>query len=116
MVEDQDEEGFSLIDFHWSYQANFPLHPFGEKSDWVSWIQNERQLWLEALDYDRCASIESWWLKTPEQEPIILVEKEREQQISYEIWDGFHRVGLSCLHDQLTCPAFVGKLKNKGES
>lgn len=115
--EEQDHWGRSFEAFEWTYEPNFDLGLMGNAKEWANWMEQESECFVQDHGYSRYGEIASWWLKTPEQEPLIVVEipdEEKElRDYTFITWDGAHRVGLSCLNHHPTAPAFVGKIKKK---
>lgn len=115
--EEQDHWGRSLETFEWTYEPTFDLALMGNAKEWANWMEQESECFVQDHGYSKYGEIASWWLKTPEQEPLIVVEipdEEKElRDYAFITWDGAHRVGLSCLNHHPTAPAFVGKIKKK---
>ncbi len=105
-------------DRQWSYDPAFPLaemvEPNGRPFDAVAWSAEYtavKQAWAEQGEPDRFDDMEGWWLSSPHEEPMILVEG---ADGKIHKWDGFHRIGISMTHGATHVPAVVGRRDHKG--
>lgn len=104
-----------MDEFEWEYQDKFKLIQLGDAKEWSEWIEQEAILFKEEFGYDRYGIVAEWWLKNPQEEPIVVAEIPESERCVYKqkyfVWDGNHRVGISNLHNLETAPAFVGKIR-----
>lgn len=94
--------------------AEYMVEPNGRPFDAVAWSAEYtavKQAWAEQGEPDRFDDMEGWWLSSPHEEPMILVEG---ADGKIHKWDGFHRIGISMTHGATHVPAVVGRRDHKG--
>jgi len=108
----EDHHGQSAEKFYWRFEPEFELSRLCKpspgdlltKEDWAKWFIEEQQSAAEDIRVGYYDDI----LAENIYEPIIIVSR----LSGMFIWDGYHRVGGSCLANRCTIPAIVGlKLK-----
>lgn len=109
--EDMSMDGINTEELHWSIRKipvldimNKEAFPIS-REQWLQWIQDEQKERLNEWGYDIITQIEDYWLAEPEQEPLIIAET-KEGKI--EIWDGYHRFGISIRNNLDTIPVIFG--------
>jgi len=102
-------------DRQWTYDPAFPLadlaDPDGQTFNpavWSAEYRSVKQAWAEQGEPDRFDDMERWWLSSPQEEPVLLVEGADGKIYK---WDGFHRIGISALHGVPHVPAIVGRTR-----
>lgn len=106
--EHRSQEGL-FDDYVWVYNPVFDVYNMGNSIEWIFWLSGERRAFKEEFGYDLYEEIEKWWTKTPEKEPIIVIQQTDGE---YSTWDGAHRVGISFLYSMQFVPAFIGTHKS----
>lgn len=108
-------QGLGAEEFSWS-TMNLSVDELVEnltlgndKNDWIVWIETERIGRNSDWGYDSIQQISDYWLNNPEHEPIILA---RTEEGKIEIWDGFHRFGISILNKLENIPVIIGERLN----
>lgn len=79
------------------------------KHDWVSWINQEQEMFIEDMSYDRYAEVEEYWIQNPYEEPVIMI---RYLDGINDIADGWHRTGLACRNNLNSIPVILGVEKH----
>ena len=114
-------------DLDWRYETTYPadrllgLMPHARREDWSDWLWEENAVRTEELpggsveddlQHQWLGRFKEWWLSTPEEEPIVLVENAAAQPEG--IWDGWHRAAVSIVFGGpgATLPAFVGRRRH----
>lgn len=107
------EGNFHYEDYFWSYEEHLRLDSikienFNSTSDWSNWINNERELFLSYMGYDRYGDIEKEWIADPTIEPIIMI---KQYNGFYDIVDGWHRTASAFKNNLETIPVILGTEK-----
>ena len=113
-----DPGDVAASDLDWRYEPAYPVDDLVHLmsgGDWSRWLQEQTEWREQELGHtDWLRRFSSWWLATPTDEPVVLVEDADGK--SEGIWDGWHRTAVSIHNRRPTLPAFVGRRRRGSAS
>lgn len=110
--DNMSSQGLKVEEYKWVVMS-LSIDELVEKSEfdsnkqgWIEWIKSEQKERETEWGYDSIQQISNYWLANPEQEPIIMAQTGAGK---IEIWDGFHRFGISIQNKLDKVPVILGE-------
>jgi hypothetical protein len=105
----QSNDNYKAKELKWSFIPSFKLSSISvnnmNTNEWIDWINNQQVMLNKELDYDRYKEVEDYWIPNPNEEPVIMIQRENG---THDIADGCHRTGLAFRNNLLSIPIILG--------